>query len=322
MSIIRVQKRDRYKSISHVPLNDPRLTWAARGVLLHLLGQADNWEVRLTALVNRGKGASRDKIYKIFRELQKLGYCKRNPVRKCNGQLDGWDYAIFEEPISETPSPSDASSQLRQNRDTAAPHSVWPVTGGTDTNYKEVITTINRDKELTINNWLPNQDVLTILETYGIHQEFAEAAIPEFIFYWREKDACISTWSSKFIAHIRRQWVRHKNVSEPQTIEANWQPNEDFYDILRDSNIDITFAHEQIAEFILFWRDAGTPQHSWNAKFLQHIKHRWHARFTNDATNHLASTFEQLNDRSWAESLHEEQDETAPHLISSRQLSD
>jgi hypothetical protein len=168
--------------------------------------------------------------------------------------------------------------------------------------------------------WYPSVDALQILERTGINREFIEDTIPEFVLYWRERGDNTGTWNSKFIAHIRRQWARYSNAlehdQEPRPIALNWQPSEDVYDILRMANIDIQFACELLPEFILFWRDAGTPQRSWNTKFLQHIKYQWatrhHLTGANRAGHSLAagggaqptlSTFEQLTDRSWAVGL-------------------
>lgn len=180
--------------------------------------------------------------------------------------------------------------------------------------------------------WYPSADALQILERTGISREFIEDTIPEFVLYWRERGDNTGTWNSKFIAHIRRQWARYSNAlehdQEPRPIAVNWQPSEDVYDILRMANIDIQFACELLPEFILFWRDAGTPQRSWNTKFLQHIKYQWATRHhmtgfsplagqavanqsagaaragyslaTGAATAVASSAFERLTDRSWA----------------------
>ena len=177
------------------------------------------------------------------------------------------------------------------------------------------------------NTWYPSIDALQILERTGISREFIEDTIPEFVLYWRERGDNTGTWNSKFIAHIRRQWARYSNAlehdQEPRPIAVNWQPSEDVYDILRMANIDIQFACELLPEFILFWRDAGTPQRSWNTKFLQHIKYQWATRHhltglpsstgAQRAGYSLAAgaaaptttttAFERLTDRSWASGL-------------------
>lgn len=171
-------------------------------------------------------------------------------------------------------------------------------------------------------NWQPSRDALQILERAGINHEFIIDAVPEFVLYWRERGGNDGTWNSKFVAHIRKQWARYENAleydQEPRPISPHWQPSEDVYDILRMANIDIAFACELLPEFILFWRDAGTPQRSWNTKFLQHIKYQWATRHhmhsqiaggTPRAGSAIAAgadrtapvnAFERLTDRSWA----------------------
>lgn len=169
-------------------------------------------------------------------------------------------------------------------------------------------------------SWYPSVDALQILERSGVSREFIDDAVPEFVLYWRERGDSDNTWNSKFIAHIRRQWARYENAleheMEPRPIPTNWQPNEDVYDILRMANIDIAFACELLPEFILFWRDAGSPQRSWNTKFLQHVKYQWATRHhlggtaraglgntAGAAANAPATVFERLTDRSWAAGL-------------------
>ncbi len=166
-------------------------------------------------------------------------------------------------------------------------------------------------------SWYPSADALQILERANVSREFIDDAVPEFVLYWRERGTNDGTWNSKFIAHIRRQWARYENTLEhelePRPISTNWQPNEDVYDILRMENIDIAFACEMLPEFILFWRDAGTPHRSWNTKFLQHVKYQWATRHHLAGGNRAGSAiaiggaaatpsnaFERLTDRSWA----------------------
>lgn len=168
--------------------------------------------------------------------------------------------------------------------------------------------------------WQPSEDALEILQRIGIAPQFIEDAIAEFVLYWRERGEATTTWNSKFIAHVKRQWPRFKSSlqhdSEPQIIPANWQPNNDVFDILRLANIDREFAEGLIREFVLFWRDTKQLHASWNTKFLQHVKFHWakqHQLPTQQAGNYAQrqhsdrtgqtaakSTFERLTDRSWA----------------------
>ncbi len=174
------------------------------------------------------------------------------------------------------------------------------------------------------NTWQPSPDALEILQRSDISHDFIEDAIPEFVLYWSERGEISNTWNSKFIAHIRRQWAVYTKTMEldyePREIAANWQPNEDVYDILKLANIDLTFARQLVPEFVLFWRDTKQIQRSWNTKFLQHAKYQWATR--HQMSNHYSgqdyarqqvsnrsgqaegkTTFEHLTDRSWAKDL-------------------
>ncbi len=131
-------------------------------------------------------------------------------------------------------------------------------------------------------HWRPGEDALTILLRSGIEQQFIEDAIPEFILYWRDRGDVSSTWDTRFIAHIRRQWARYESSlqfdTEPRRIADDWQPSEDVYDILRMANIDVDFARQLVAEFVVYWRDTNQVYNSWSTRFLQHIKTRWARR--------------------------------------------
>ena len=172
--------------------------------------------------------------------------------------------------------------------------------------------------------WRPSRDALEVLVKHAnISLAFVEDAIPEFVLYWQERGEVSRTWNSKFIQHVKRQWVRYHSAlehdSEPRRIPENWQPGADVYDVLRLANIDLEFAKRQVPEFLLFWRESNQVYSSWNTKFLQHVKYHWakqHALTTVNSQQvnshagqqHPTSTrstrdrslVEDLTDRSWA----------------------
>ena len=96
--IIRVQKRkDPYARIDKVPINDKRLTWKARGVLLYLLSKPDDWRVIIADLINQspqGESAVRAALH----ELKEAGYIQREVTRE-NGKITGSLYTVREKPI-------------------------------------------------------------------------------------------------------------------------------------------------------------------------------------------------------------------------------
>jgi len=172
--------------------------------------------------------------------------------------------------------------------------------------------------------WRPSEDAMKILlEGARISTAFIDDSIPEFIIYWKERGESGRTWNSKFIQHVKRQWVRFKATVEldsmPRLLPEAWQPSKDVYDVLKLANIEMSFAEKLLPEFILFWRDSKQVYSSWNTKFLQHVKYVWakqHAitTFNPQQVNHAGqstthstastrarSLVEDLTDRSWAQ---------------------
>ena len=170
-------------------------------------------------------------------------------------------------------------------------------------NYNDSLS-IKSDHNIKIEKeWQPNDDALEILERMGINRNFIDDAIPEFILYWRERNEAKNTWNSKFVYHVKLQWAKFthtlKHDTDPKPMTEYWKPDNEVFDVLEIANIDLKFAREMIPEFILFWRDKNELHHSWNTKFLQHVKYRWSRRNT-EKIDSKGDAFERLSDRSWA----------------------
>src|SRR5690554_6990336 len=80
---------------------DTRLSWAARGLLVYLLGKPDHWQVSIQHLINQtkyaGKRTGRDGTYRILSELEAAGYLYRTQQREA-GTFGHTDYIVTEEP--------------------------------------------------------------------------------------------------------------------------------------------------------------------------------------------------------------------------------
>ena len=166
-------------------------------------------------------------------------------------------------------------------------------------------------------NWKPGEEAVEILTKQNqIPLAFLSDCVPEFKLYWRERGDSSSTWDSKFLSHVKRQWDVYRNRitndPTPRPIPPNWQPSGDVFDMFKLANIDEAFARQLVAEFVLYWHDSKQVHASWNTKFLQHVKHRWAQRLNVGASNQLGesngtrstrdiSLGEIVSDRGWAE---------------------
>ena len=168
--------------------------------------------------------------------------------------------------------------------------------------YKEVEDNKKKKTHPMKRNWIPDEDAIEILIKSGINEDFIEKEIPEFILYWTERKEESDIWNSKFIAHIRRQWGRFKDVKEsddlPSKMTSEWMPNNDFFEILELTEIPREFAENAKPEFILYWKETGQSLSSWNSKFLQHVKYKW-GKTNKGQTPQLSEQIDRRIESSW-----------------------
>lgn len=83
MSIIRGPRPDsNFYMLDKRISEDKRLGWAARGLLIYLLGKPDHWKISVPALIAEtsaaGMKTGRDGIYRILDELEAAGYVRHD----------------------------------------------------------------------------------------------------------------------------------------------------------------------------------------------------------------------------------------------------
>ncbi|UVT26256.1 helix-turn-helix domain-containing protein [Rhodococcus pyridinivorans] len=85
--------------LSNAVINDERLSFRARGVLIWLLSKPDDWRTRSDAIAGQSPKEGRDAIRSALRELAELGYLIREKIQNERGQ---WItiQTIYEEPCT------------------------------------------------------------------------------------------------------------------------------------------------------------------------------------------------------------------------------
>lgn len=101
MSIIRAPRPESgFYVLDKKISEDKRLSWAARGLLIFLLGKPDHWRVSTQHLINEtaesDKPLGRDAVRALMAELIKAGYLRRVLARGEAGKLGGYDYEVSE----------------------------------------------------------------------------------------------------------------------------------------------------------------------------------------------------------------------------------
>ena len=102
MAIHREEHKENYTVISNNVLRDTRMSIKARGILTTILSLTDNWEFSVNGLMQIVKDG-RESINNAIKELEDLGYLKRERITNEKGQFKGYNYSIFEKPLTEKP---------------------------------------------------------------------------------------------------------------------------------------------------------------------------------------------------------------------------
>jgi DnaD/phage-associated family protein len=105
-TIFRVEKNadNPFVMIDRRPIENPALSWRAKGILTYLISRPDNWIVRLGDLVKR----SPDGVYAVraaLKELTNAGHLTRKEERE-NGKFKQYVLLVHEVAITSTPTNS------------------------------------------------------------------------------------------------------------------------------------------------------------------------------------------------------------------------
>ncbi|WP_326600470.1 replication protein [Rhodococcus sp. PD04] len=92
------RRADHFTITSNAVVNDERLSFRARGVLIWLLSKPADWRTRSEAIAEQSPREGREAIRTAMRELESLGYLVREKVQNERGQ---WStiQTVYEEPV-------------------------------------------------------------------------------------------------------------------------------------------------------------------------------------------------------------------------------
>lgn len=97
------RRADNFTILSNEVLNDSRLSFRARGVLIWLLSKPADWRTRSDAIAGQTP-EGRESVRAAMRELEAIGYLVREKVRDAKTGRISTIQTIFEEPVEVTKS--------------------------------------------------------------------------------------------------------------------------------------------------------------------------------------------------------------------------
>ena len=96
MSVLRVKKTENFVILHKGALENPNLSFKAKGLWAYCMSRPDNWEFHVSHLATVSLDGE-DAVYSAIKELIENGYCER--IQENNGRFGKMDYYIHETPI-------------------------------------------------------------------------------------------------------------------------------------------------------------------------------------------------------------------------------
>ena len=94
--IIRAERKEKFTVVSNIALEDTRLSFRAKGILVFILSKPDRWQVSERHLAEQGPDG-RSAVASALTELEEAGYLRRTRSRQPDGTF-AWESMIFDEP--------------------------------------------------------------------------------------------------------------------------------------------------------------------------------------------------------------------------------
>lgn len=114
MAVLRVSKSNNYSVVHNGFINDQKISFKAKGVLLYFLSKPDGWEFYIKEMAKSSKDGI-DAISSAINELEKAGYIQRVLKRNEKGALSGgYDYSVFEVPQVEEESKEEVAEKVKE----------------------------------------------------------------------------------------------------------------------------------------------------------------------------------------------------------------
>jgi len=63
-------------------------------------------------------------------------------------------------------------------------------------------------------NWQPSADFYEVLRLSNINAEFAQSKIAEFVLFWKESNQLHTSWDSRFLKHVKREWANSHSLTQ------------------------------------------------------------------------------------------------------------
>lgn len=95
MTVLRIKKSDNFVCIHKGALENPKLSFKAKGLWAYCMSRKNDWQFHVSHLSKVSK-EKEDAVYSAIKELEKEGYIRKVQNNK-NGKFEKVDYEVYEE---------------------------------------------------------------------------------------------------------------------------------------------------------------------------------------------------------------------------------
>lgn len=98
MAIIRQKREKHFSIVSNEVLNDKRLSFKARGLLVYMLSMKDDWKFYTKELAEHSERDGIKSIRSALNEIEAMGYLERTQTRGKHGHFEEQDWKLLDTP--------------------------------------------------------------------------------------------------------------------------------------------------------------------------------------------------------------------------------
>lgn len=121
---VKQPKKDKFTVLDTTCVNDPRLSWKAKGLHTYFMTLPESWQVHLNEIVRHSTDGI-DSLYSAVKGLEKFHYLKKERMRSEDGRFANVCYYIYEKPYDGSPVPK-VTSMLSREPQREKPHVDYP----------------------------------------------------------------------------------------------------------------------------------------------------------------------------------------------------
>ena len=99
MAIIRQKRKERFSIVDNKVIEDERLSFKARGLLIYMLSKPDDWKFHAEELAKHSSKEGLSAVRTALKEIEKCGYLRRKRERSPKGTFTSQDWLLTDTPL-------------------------------------------------------------------------------------------------------------------------------------------------------------------------------------------------------------------------------